>query len=216
MLVKWHHHVLRDLQANDQKLTTMTPSTMKVKVVVLPDGKHPVRTGEILDQTTVDPEQETAGVQKALIAIQAREPGVRYIPLVPVAIQTPALIVEYIQLALQSATQGQKCTRTSRSPRQKSLVSHTTTYPAEEVDALDSHAQGSTCRTRTRWRSRCVKGVCCEATSVEGGHDIQVTMSARVQPSRGTDHAAPHIIVYGIMVFRPMTPSLDKLHMTSR
>ena len=48
---------------------------MKVKVVALPEGKHPVRTGEVLDKTTVDNEQETAGVQKALIAIQALEPG---------------------------------------------------------------------------------------------------------------------------------------------
>ena len=103
---------------------------------------HPVRTGEILDKTTVGPEQETAGIQKALTVIQAPEPGVQYIPLFPVAIQTPAQVVEYIQLALQSATQGQKCTRTPRSPRHLSLVSHTTTFPAEEVDALDSHAQG--------------------------------------------------------------------------
>ena len=44
--------------------------------------------------------------------IQAPEPGVQYVSLVPVAIQTPAQVVEYIQLALQSATQGQKCTRT--------------------------------------------------------------------------------------------------------
>ena len=50
-----------------------------------------------------------------------------------------------------------------------------------------------------------------EATSVEGGHDIQVTMSARVQPAKGIDHAAPHVIVYGIMMFHPMTPSRDKV-----
>ena len=65
ILVRWHHHVLRDLRANDQKLKTMSPSTMKAKVVALPEGKHPVRTGEILDKTTVDPEQETAGVQRS-------------------------------------------------------------------------------------------------------------------------------------------------------
>ena len=160
---------------------------MKVKVVALPEGKHPVWTGEILDKTTVDLEQEAAGVQKALVVIQALGPGVQYIPLVPVAIQTPAQVVEYIQLALQSATHGQKCTRTLRSPRHLSLVSHTTTYPAEEVDALDSHAQGvDTPRAHSG-----------EATSVEGGYDIQVTMSAWVQPARGIDHAAPHVIVYG-------------------
>ena len=130
------------MRANDQKLKTMAPSTMKVKVVALPKGKHLVRTGEILDKTKVDPEQETAGIQKALIAIQAPEPGAQYIPLVPVAIQTPAQVVEYIPLALQSAAQGQKCTRTERSPRHLSLVSHTTTYPAEEVGELDSPAQG--------------------------------------------------------------------------
>ena len=79
----------------------------------------------------------------------------------------------------------------------------------------------STRRVRTRWRSRCAKGVCSvkhpeksEATSVEGGHDIQVTMSAWVQPSREIDHAAPHAVVHGIM-FHPTTPSCDKLHMTS-
>ena len=77
---------------------------MKFKVVALPEGKPPVRTREILDKTSVDLEQETAGVQKALIVIQATEPGVQYIPLVPVAIQTPAKVVEYIQLALQPAT----------------------------------------------------------------------------------------------------------------
>ena len=107
---------------------------MKVKVVASPEGKHPVRIEEILDKTKFDPEQGTAGVQKALRVIQAPEPGVQYISLVTVAIQTPAQVVECIQLALQSATQGQRCTRTPRSPRHLSLVSYTTTYPAGEVD----------------------------------------------------------------------------------
>ena len=66
-------------------LKMMAPSTMKVKVVALPEGKHPVGTREILDKTTVDPEEETAGVQKALMVIQAPERGVQYISLVPVA-----------------------------------------------------------------------------------------------------------------------------------
>ena len=101
-----------------------------------------MRTGEVFDKTTVGPGQETAGVKKALIAIQALEPGVQYISIVPVSIQTPAEVVEYIQLALQSATQDQKCTRIQRSPRHLSLVSHTMTHPAEEVDALDSHPRG--------------------------------------------------------------------------
>ena len=81
----------------------------------------------------------------------------------------------------------------------------------------------STRRTRTRWRSRCAKGVCSlkhpekgEATSVKGGHDIQMTMSARVQPAKGLTNQPPRVIVYGIMVFHPMTPSRDKLHMTLR
>ena len=62
-----------------------------------------MQTGEILDKTTVDTEQETAGVLKALIAIQAPEPGVQYIPL-----ERQRKVVEYIQLAFESATQGQK------------------------------------------------------------------------------------------------------------
>ena len=47
-----------------------------------------------LDKTKVDPEQETAAFQKALIPTPAREPGEQYISLVPVAIQTPAQMVE--------------------------------------------------------------------------------------------------------------------------
>ena len=54
-----------------------------------------------------------------------------------------------------------------------------------------------------------------EATSVEGGHGIQVTMSAKGAALEWIDHAAPHAIVYGFFVFHPMTPSRDKLHMTS-
>ena len=131
------------------------------------------RTGEILDKTTVDPEQETAGVQKALIVIQAPQPGVQYIPLVPVAIQTPAQVVEYIQLAVQSATQGQKCTRTSRSPRHLSLVSHTTTYPAEEVDALDFHAQGVyTSRAHSLEIEVCERSVLSEASQLPWREDM--------------------------------------------
>ena len=128
-------------------------------------GKHPVRTGEVLDKTTVDPGQETAGVQKALIAIQAPEPGVQYISLVLVAIQAPAQVVEYIQLAMQSATQDQKCTRTQRSPRHLSLVYHTTTYPAEEVDALDSHPRGvDTSRAHSLEIEVCERSVLSEAS----------------------------------------------------
>ena len=94
------------------------------------------------------------------------------------------------------------------------------TYLAEEVDALDSHAQGvDTSRAHSLEIEVCERSVKHpekgEATSVEGGHDIQVTMSAGVQPAKGVDHAAPHVIVCGILVFHPMTPSGDKLRVTS-
>ena len=39
-------------------LKMMAPSTTKVNMITLPEGKHPVGTGEILDKTTVDPEEE--------------------------------------------------------------------------------------------------------------------------------------------------------------
>ena len=129
----------------------MAPSTMKVKVVALPEGKHLVRTGEILDKTTVDLEQGTAGVQKALIAIQAPEPGVQYIPLVPVAIPTA------------SASGGVHLTGTATLQGQRS-----TTCPAEEVDALDSHAQGvDTSRAPSLEIEVCERSVLSE-TSREG------------------------------------------------
>ena len=161
----------------------------------------------------------TAGVQKALMAIQAPEPGVQYISLVPVAIQTPAQVV---------STFNWQCSQQLKTRNAPELRGHHVIYhlyltqrpiPLKRSMRLIPIREVSTRRARTRWRSRCAKGVCSqngEATSVEGGHDIHVTMSARVQPSRGIDHAAPHVVVYGIMVFHPMTPSRDKLHMTSR
>ena len=47
----------------------------------------------LLDKTNFDPEQGTAGVERALMVIQAPEPAVQYISLVPVAIQTAAQVV---------------------------------------------------------------------------------------------------------------------------
>ena len=156
-------------------------------MVALPEGKHLVWTGEILDKTTVDPEQETARVQKALTLIQAPELGVQYISLVPVAIQTPAQVVEYSQLALQSATPKARNALELRGHHviyQRYLTQRP--IPLKRSMRLIPMHKVSTRLARTRQRSMCAKGVCSvkhpekgEATSVEGSHDIQVTMSAR-------------------------------------
>ena len=139
---------------------------MKVKVVASPEGKFSVPIGEILDKTEFDPEQGTAGVQKALIVIQALKPGVQYISLVLVAIQTPAHVVEYIQLTLQSASLKARDALELRSchviyhwyPIQRRL-------PAEEVDALDSHAQGvDTSRAQSLEIDVCERSVLSEAS----------------------------------------------------
>ena len=78
------------------------------------------------------------------------------------AIQTPAdkWCTRTVQRALQSATQGGKCTRLRGAPCHLSFVSHTTTNPAEELaDVLENHGAiliGTIEQRGLRWSdSRC-------------------------------------------------------------